>query len=105
MSVLPKDIQIGELPCTIDADALSLIRVLTDVNERLRVVADMSDATLNDALRIVNEFADNRVKRAKADTVRKMQEEIKSRCIEKGIFPVVVKNTIDKVAEELLKGE
>ena len=39
------------------------------------------------------------------DAVRKMQEEIKSRCIEKGIFPVVVKNVIDTVADELIGGD
>lgn len=76
---------------------------LTELNERLRVVADMSDATLTDALRIVNEFCDKRIKRAISDTVRKMQTEIEARCIKGGIYPAFVKSTIDQIAEEMLK--
>ena len=93
-------------------DALPLIKeltgkcaILTELNERLRVVMDMSDTTLTDALRIVNEFCDKRIKRAKADTVRKMQTEIEARCIKGGIYPAFVKSTIDKIAEEIIEGE
>lgn len=39
----------------------------------------------------------------KADTVRKMQEAIKERCLKGGIYPVFVKNAIDNVASELLE--
>ena len=85
-------------------DVYSLLNELTEENERLRVVADMSDATLTYALRVVNEFCDKRVKRATADTVRKMQTEIEARCIKGGIYPAFVKRTIDNVAEEMIGG-
>lgn len=38
------------------------------------------------------------------DTVKKMQELIKERCIEGGIYPAFVANTIDQIAKEILKG-
>ena len=38
----------------------------------------------------------------KADTVRKMQSEIKERCIKGGIYPALVAKIIDNVAEELI---
>ena len=41
---------------------------------------------------------------AQADTVRKMHDLIEERCIKGGIYPAFVKNTINKVAEELLEG-
>lgn len=41
----------------------------------------------------------------KADTVRKMQNEIETRCIKGGIYPAFVKSTIDKVAEEMIEGD
>ena len=40
----------------------------------------------------------------RADTVRKMRDLIEERCIKGGIYPALVKNTINKVAEELLEG-
>lgn len=46
----------------------------------------------------------NGYKKGVEDAVRKMQSEIKERCIEKGIYPVIVKNVLDKVAEEMLDG-
>lgn len=36
-------------------------------------------------------------------TVIKMQSEIESRCIEKGIYPVIVKRVVDEVAKEMLE--
>ena len=39
----------------------------------------------------------------KVDTVRKMQEAIKERCIKGGIYPVFVKNVVEAVAKELLE--
>lgn len=41
----------------------------------------------------------------KAATVRKMQAMIEERCLKGCIYPAFVKNTINKVAEELLKGD
>lgn len=40
---------------------------------------------------------------AREDTVRKMQEAIKERCIKGGIYPVFVKNVVEAVAKELLE--
>lgn len=40
-----------------------------------------------------------------ADTVKKMQELIKERCIEGGIYPAFVARTIDKIAKEILEGK
>lgn len=40
-----------------------------------------------------------------ADTVKKMQELIKERCIEGGIYPAFVASTIDKIAKEILEGK
>lgn len=45
------------------------------------------------------------IKEIKADTVRKMQSEIKERCIKGGIYPAFVKNTIDQIAKEMLEGK
>lgn len=39
-----------------------------------------------------------------ADTVKRMQELIKERCIEGGIYPAFVASTIDKIAKEILEG-
>lgn len=81
---------------------------LTEENVRLRVVADMSDTTLTDALRIVNEFCDSRIKRAKADTVRKMQERLKEHLDDfynSGEDALLdVPDLIDQIAKELLEG-
>ena len=42
---------------------------------------------------------------ARADTVRKMQELIKERCIKGGIYPAFVASTIDRVANEILESK
>ena len=47
----------------------------------------------------------NGYEKGKQDAVRKMQAEIKKRCIEGGIYPVLVKSTIDQVAKELLEAQ
>lgn len=80
------------------------INNLKKENERLRVVADMSDTTLTDALRIVNEFCDSRIKRARADTVREMQERIKAEKFHhKNFGDLVYLTDIDRIADELIK--
>jgi hypothetical protein len=48
---------------------------------------------------------DRLIERVKADTVKKMQELIKERCIEGGIYPAFVARTIDKIAKEILEGD
>lgn len=45
----------------------------------------------------------NGYKQGAVDAVRKMHDLIKERCIKGGIYPVFVKNTISKVAEEMLE--
>ena len=72
-------------------DIRSLIRELIEENERLQKA--------NDVLLLMPSVAD-----VKADTVRKMAERIERRCIEGGIYPVLVKNAIAQVAKELLDG-
>lgn len=86
-----------------DAERLMQVAKLTEENERLRVVADMSDTTLTDALRIVKKFCDSRIKRAKANTVRKMQEEARQMCFIIGDEEYVTLCDLDKIAKELLE--
>lgn len=76
---------------------------LTEENERLRVVADMSDTTLTDALRIVNEFCDSRIKRAKADTVRRMQERFNQVFGGMDATNALLRRTFDQIAKEVLE--
>lgn len=46
----------------------------------------------------------NGYKQGTVDAVRKMQSEIQSRCIKKGIYPVIVKRVVDEVAKEMVEG-
>jgi uncharacterized coiled-coil protein SlyX len=70
---------------------------LREENERLR--ADC----VKGANALIEEMVRSRA--IKADTVRKMQCEIKERCIKGGIYPAFVASTIDKVAKEMLEDE
>lgn len=45
----------------------------------------------------------NGYKKGTEDAVNRMQSEIESRCIEKGIYPVIVRRVVDEVAKELLE--
>lgn len=47
----------------------------------------------------------NGYKKGVEDAVRKMQSEIKERCIKAGIYPVIVARTVDNVVEEMLEGK
>ncbi len=49
------------------------------------------------------DFAIDKIKKAKIDTVRKMQTEIEARCVKGGIYPAFVKTTIDQIAKEMLE--
>ena len=69
-----------------------------------------SDNLMKNALSLITS-QEQRVKeltekneRLRADTVRKMQSEIKERCIKGGIFPVLVERIIDQVANEIIEG-
>ena len=46
----------------------------------------------------------NGYKKGVTDTASKMQSEIEARCIEKGIYPVIVKRVVDEVAKEMVEG-
>ena len=45
----------------------------------------------------------NGYRRGVENTVQKMVEEIKKRCIEGGIYPAFVARTIDEIANEILE--
>ena len=47
----------------------------------------------------------NGYKKGVTDTASKMQSEIESRCIENGIYPVIVKRVVDEVAREMVEEE
>lgn len=47
----------------------------------------------------------NGYKQGVTDTAFKMRSEIKSRCIAKGIYPVIVRRVVDEVARELVEEE
>lgn len=79
------------------ANALSLIKELTEDNESLKTQRRVLAVGLKDLRQ--------EIKETKADTVRKMQTEIASRCIKGGIYPAFVERTIDQVAKEMLEGE
>ena len=55
-----------------------------------------------EALSLIRE-QEKRIEEIKADTVLKMQEAIKERCIKGGIYPAFVARTIENVARELLE--
>jgi hypothetical protein len=46
----------------------------------------------------------NGYKQGAVDAVRKMQDAIKDRCINGGIYPVFVARTVENVAQEILEG-
>lgn len=77
-------------------NALSLIKKLTEENERLNAQVEMWKSTAY--------CEKDRVDSIKIDTVRKMHFEIKARCIKGGIYPAFVKSTIDQIAKELIEG-
>ena len=80
--------------------ALSLIKELTEENERLKSVEFTCGFVKPHKVLECPIF--DEIERAKADTVRKMQAEIEARCIKGGIYPAFVKSTIDKIAEEII---
>ena len=69
---------------------------LTEENERLRY----NNLVFAQG---VEKVAANYYNLGCTDTVRKMQSEIKERCIKGGIFPAFVASTIDEIAKEMLE--
>jgi hypothetical protein len=119
---IPKEMRPSE-----NKKALELIKGQKAEIERLNVVVDAMKGEI-DAYKMHNEnlqkenkylresLADERehkedcffsvdfdIKALKTDTVKKMQELIKERCIEGGIYPAFVASTIDKIAKEILE--
>ena len=88
------------LPCTIDADALSLINELNEENERLR---ERADRHLENLKAVLNERNESTIK---ADTVRKMQERLKEKAYTNNYCQeVVLVDYIDQIAKEMLGEE
>lgn len=94
--------------------ALSLIKELTEEDERLREELAKSCKALDESMNFYCSFTqskvsncpiDDEVVKAKADTVRKMHSEIKERCIKGGIYPAFVARTIDQIAKEMTESE
>lgn len=107
--------------CPIKSDALALIKELTVELEAMRTAANSYKmhneklteenanlhASCTELTRVQEENERLRVDldKATADTVRKMHEEIKERCIKGGIYPSLVASTIDQIAKELIDSE
>jgi hypothetical protein len=95
----------------LEADALSLIKELTEENATLHASCtelERKCASLNDENeRLSQSLANTKsiLANCKADTVRKMHAEIKERCIKGGIYPAFVARTIDQIAKERLERE
>lgn len=100
------------------ADALALItsqeqriKKLTEENERLKLADSIASVSVPEALRIINEYCESYIKRAEADTVRRMREALLeelykvARCRhgdECNMKSPEVFSLIDKVAKEVL---
>ena len=82
-------------------DALALINELTAKNEWFEELRERDKHFMDIYLEASG--AKKVIADTKADTVRKMQLEIKSRCIEGGIYPAFVERTVDQIAKEMLK--
>lgn len=82
-------------------DAISLIKQLTEENERLRAE---NAQIIKEAVFSPMERANNTLV-VRADTVREMQERIKTRCIKSGIYPAIVARAIDQIAKEMTEGD
>lgn len=81
------------------ADKKELINDNAELKNQLQEEIAEEDVDLSDELLKLHIEG---IEEAKAYTVRKMQSEIKRRCIEGGIYPAIVKSTIDQVAKEML---
>lgn len=80
-------------------DTLSLIKELTEENERLLARNfELSEKGEKDMIAQL-------IAEAKSEAIIKMHSLIKERCIKGGIYPAFVASTIEKVAKELLRGD
>ena len=86
-------------------ESLSLIKELTEENERLRAdVAKEFTCGFAKPHKVLECPIFDEIERTKADTVRKMHSEIKERCIKGGIYPAFVASTIAQIANEMEEG-
>ena len=89
-----------------DAERLKQVAELTAENERLRAdVAKEFTCVFGKPHKVSDCPITDEIAKAKADTVRKMAELIKERCIEGGIYPAFVASTIDQIAKEMEEGK
>ena len=82
-------------------EALSLIKKLTEENERLSKATEEAVQSFT-RLETLYKIECKRVDTIKADTVRKMQSEIQKRCAEGGIYPAFIAKQIDEIAKEMV---
>lgn len=81
------------------------IKELTEENERLIVTLKMNGAPFPEGLQIVHDFCEKGKRKAKADTVRKMQERLKEAFEHRGLYGVdAIERRIDQIAKEVLDG-
>lgn len=109
-----QDITISELRQKLekaqhDADRYARkIEELTEVNERMMVACRMAQVPLPDGLEIIHNFCQKQAKKAKADTVRKMQDMVAvhfGTYTDKDTVKVLdVFRLLDKIANEMLEG-
>lgn len=90
-------------------NALSLIKELIEERDAAIVASKMSGVPFPDGLEIVHTFCQKEIKKAKADTVRNMQERLEAEAItikdHTGKLGIVVVGTIDQIAKEMLEGK
>lgn len=83
--------------------ALALIRELTEENKRFAHESECHRQTVIDNLQRSLEYLNEETERVKADTVRKMREETRQRCIIIGDEEYVTLCDIDQIAQEMLE--
>ena len=79
---------------------------LAEENERLKLAPKIGSVPVTEALEIINKYCESYIKKARADTVRKMQERLHERKVSYGniTFRVVPIDDIDQIAKEMLEG-
>lgn len=91
-------------------DALSLIKELTEENERLRESTDNELRYTKELVETLHKVHEEKVQKAKADTVQKMQERLME-CFNNEVEHLAMYTeaqvifAIDQIAKEMLEGE
>ena len=81
----------------------NLMREALDLIKKLIEECEFHRKTIAENAQMGLEVTLEEIDKTKADTVRKMQEDIKRRCLDKGIYPAVVKRAIEDAAKEILE--